>query len=426
MIPKKSSHEVCDFTRKMSDEERIPKKKTFLGQPPAITLYPDSLYKEASEPEGTDMRHSTVSYLLRVDPEQADGDKYKKYISRFENGSPEELLNTLEDVREVWSQNSIDQAGSKWGIVKTVFKGQSWLTLSASMGGQNPTENCINVAIKALKDEVFPFRSLETQILWMRREMRKPFKMSVRKYYTRVDQLNGYLKHFPKGTNDLAFSNQEIREIIEYSLPYHWREEFDRLGFKPTNAGVTKGQFLEKAEAVERYDPQKKEKKNKKGTKTSKSQEKTPKKKGHSDPKSPRKDKWCDYCEKPTHNTTDCYTLKRLKEEKASKNTTANTKKHRNEINAIFEGMSEADLKRSTEVLKKLAQKKKKADGHVIDLSKTAFGEGSTVKKTKVAFKEKLKNLGNSESENDSDEEMSDADSVSHSEESETPEVSAD
>ncbi len=406
----------------MSENEAdaaIPRKHGYSQAPPAITLYPENLYKESDDADGTSSTSHSVSFVLRVNPEDADGETYKKYVSPFENGTAEELLITIQDLEEIWRQMALAEAGAKWGILKTVFRGQALSTLTGSLNGQNPTNNRINTALRELKDEIFPNQALKVQKLWMRRNMKKPFKMSVRKYYSHVEQINGYLPSFPGGTADSVFSEPEIRELIEYSLPQSWQNEFDKQAFVPTNDDVTRAVLLARAEAVERHDPSSRSKNRKKKSTKKKSSKKSKKTSSTDNTKTT---KWCDFCEKPTHNTADCYSLKKLKSEcqkdfrGSKKNNGSN--KTRNELNVMFNNMSENDLKKTHAALKQAQRKKRSSSNNEVAVAETEtiFDDVEPPKKKVRVDKElvkSLENLGNSHSEESSDSgESEESDSV--------------
>ena len=96
----------------------------------------------------------------------------------------------------------------------------------------------------------FPHRALEIQKLWMRRKMRKPTEMSFRKMVAAVVRINNSIPYFPGATVVDKFSEAEIIELLEWSIPQKWRNKFDLEGYIPSLE--TRAKLVEKCEALER------------------------------------------------------------------------------------------------------------------------------------------------------------------------------
>jgi hypothetical protein len=83
-----------------------------------------------------------------------------------------------------------------------------------------------DVLISVAKN-IFPHRALEIQKNWMRRQIRKPKDMPVRKLVAIITKMNNSLARFPEADENDKFEQSELLEIIEWSLPYEWRAKFD-------------------------------------------------------------------------------------------------------------------------------------------------------------------------------------------------------
>ena len=109
-IALKSSHSryfsLQDFTRKIRVQayrekmnDRIPRKPT-KGVEPCLTLFP----KPSQEPEEKDL----VEFAMKVRAGSgATAPTYKRRVARFANGTPNEWIDLLESLEELFAQNSL-------------------------------------------------------------------------------------------------------------------------------------------------------------------------------------------------------------------------------------------------------------------------------------------------------------------------------
>lgn len=166
--------------------------------------------------------------------------------------------------------------------------------------------------------------------------------MTARKLAAAVCRINNALPHFPGGSNEEKFSDQEIIELLEFSVPEAWRTKFDLEGYIPSEDN--KAAFIAHCEVQERHEQ----------TVTKKPKEKITVKKAH---KSAGKNKsregkkhltgpfFCkEHGENPTHDTASCYTLKNRAAKGGNSNSSSgssaqrnfNGKKFRKEIHILF------------------------------------------------------------------------------------------
>ena len=76
----------------------------------------------------------------------ADGSgKYKKHLALFEEGTPQEWIDTQRAIMEVWTQNSIESPADRVAIVKSVLRGESLTTFDAAIadGMKNAEGNTV-------------------------------------------------------------------------------------------------------------------------------------------------------------------------------------------------------------------------------------------------------------------------------------------
>ena len=286
-------------------------------------------------PENQDKVELDKSKFISMDLKSRAGGKnvstYKKYVKRFEEGTPQEWIDLLRDLEEIWRQNTIAEPQDRASIVRTVLRGDALTGFDTALddvrtndeGDLDPMSiKNVSDALDRVTDMVFPHRALEMQKLWMQRGMKKPYEMSTRKMASAITRINNALPMFPGATEDSKFTEEELVGLIEWSLPEHWRSKFDLDGFIPTLH--PKIQLIAHCEAIERNEQQTRGERtnNPKNTKFKTTSGKNKEK--------PKGKFYCtEHGENPTHATKDCYTLKN-REKKNDGSNGANPKKFTN------------------------------------------------------------------------------------------------
>ena len=230
--------------------------------------FKDPVFKLKEEEEPPTEKENSVTYTLKVRA-NATGQNiqtYKRILRRFEEGSPEAFIKTLQGLREIWIQNGVTTASDREATVKTVLKGESWNQFAGHLKSLTETtaaDGTVNVipstvehveaALSEVGNNVFPHDALKNQKQWMRRNLHKPSDMPIRKMVSAVVRINSYLPYLPGATENDKFSDVEVVELLEFSLPPSWRAKFDLERFVPTDHDRAK--LIEMCEALERSLP---------------------------------------------------------------------------------------------------------------------------------------------------------------------------
>ena len=136
------------------------------------------------------------------------------------------------------------------------------------VGEDDPiTDAGVEVALNVVATTVFPHRALEIQRLWMNCRMFKPVELTTRQTSAvAINRLNNALPLFPGGSELSKFSESQVVELLEWSLPPTWRAKFDLDGYIPTLGSKMK--LIEACETIERNETTTADKEdNKKGKK---------------------------------------------------------------------------------------------------------------------------------------------------------------
>ena len=262
-------------------------------------------------------RTQLITYTLKIRPNGANDHTYKKALKLFSTGSVTDWIETVKDINEVWTQNSVGGPHDRAAIVKTILRDEalSHFEVALEVLRQGPngerlefTADLVNKALEYVSLAIFPHRALETQKQWMRRHMKKPMKMRYRLFQARVLKINKYLPYFPGANEDSKFSSSDILEMLEFSLPDVWRQEWDKKGYIPTNHTLEK--LIQEAEAMERSEDEgkkivEKERKRKRENKNRNNQG------GRSNVvnKKTKKQKYCKEHGLGNHDSSECWTL---------------------------------------------------------------------------------------------------------------------
>ena len=268
-----------------------------------------------------------ITFDLKVRAGAAAGSpNYKKSMRVFEEGSPQEWMDVLAGIREIWRQNTVNGPNDRAATIVAILKGDSLTAFEAALEDVriNPDPNQedpvpmtiehIEIALRAVTNIVFPHRALEIQKLWMTRAMRKPFDLTTRKTAAALSRINNCLPLFPLGVPASKFTENELVGLIEWALPQEWRRSFDLKGYVPSL--FNRERLMIECEAIERNEGLRKDVKNEKNDNNKNNKKvkfaKSENKKGKSAAKvNGSGEFFCKECGRnPTHATVDCYVLK--------------------------------------------------------------------------------------------------------------------
>ncbi len=249
----------------------------------------------------------------------ASSPSYKKYVRKFEEGTPQEWIDLRRDILEIWTQNGITGATDRTSTIRALLRGESLTTFETALADARQdaegaetalSAEMVEIAMDNVTKSVFPHRALEIQKLWMQRGMKKPFDLSTRKTAAAITRINNALPMFPGGSETSKFSNQDLVGLLEWALPQPWRTKFDLDGYVPTLH--PKAKLIEACEAIERNEvPMESDHKtNDKGKSKNAKSAKNGWKAKNSENNSTKKLYCSEHGQNATHSTKDCFTIK--------------------------------------------------------------------------------------------------------------------
>ena len=160
----------------------FPKKNKFYPRStaqPVLPLLPESLPSS----EETKQAFITMELYTKAGEKGKEAQTYKKAIRRFKEGSCQEWIEFLDNITEVFKQNSISEPSDKIAVIRSVLGGDSRssfdvaledLQIAPKEGETEPklTEEMIEFALEAVAITIFPKKALTTQKRWMQHELK--------------------------------------------------------------------------------------------------------------------------------------------------------------------------------------------------------------------------------------------------------------
>ena len=220
-----------------------------------LVIPPISLERPMEKKDYAKGEFATVK--LRNVPNDANSMTYDYQVPFFSTGTPEEWLKFKARLNRVITGQNMTTAIQKYGCARRFLQGQA-LTTFNNMADEQPAVTIQNyeLCIEHVNESLFPQRAYVIQTRWMRRYLRKPPEMKARAYVDRVLELNGYLTEFPRPNGNVAvkLDDDEIMDILEFSLPNRWQTTMTIQGFNVQEKTIS--EFIEFCERLERTEPE--------------------------------------------------------------------------------------------------------------------------------------------------------------------------
>jgi hypothetical protein len=313
---KKEQDKEMQFQKRQVNYKKSP------GFVPVIPLVPTKLTTDELKDKS-----AYITLTLQVSRGTGPGTQnYKKSIRTFEDGDPQQWMDVMTGLREIWLQNYVDDVTDMSNTVGAILKGDSLTAYEAAVEDLtvNPnddtqvlplTEDHVKNVLRAVSETVFPFRALETQKQWMSKHMKKPYNMTLKTMTHAMSKINNFLPYFPEGGVKSKYSESELTGILQFAVPDYYRAAFDLRDYIPTDE--SKSRFITECEQVKRNtkpkshereddDDERRSSKKVKFAKSEKSNIKSGSRLATED-----SGMFCTHCKTDTHNTASCYKLKK-------------------------------------------------------------------------------------------------------------------
>jgi hypothetical protein len=184
--------------RTYREKMRFPVKKTSFSRhggklkpstlQPVLPLLPEVLPRKDQD------KSKFINFELKSRAGQPAGSTtYKKFVRVFEEGFPQQWIDLIRDLEEIWTQNSVNGPSDRAYTIRALLKGESLTAFETALEDvcvdPDPDANALQAltiehigrAMDQVSNAVFPHRALKIQKLWMVRGMKKPYDLSTRK-----------------------------------------------------------------------------------------------------------------------------------------------------------------------------------------------------------------------------------------------------
>ena len=171
-------------------------------------------------------------------------------------------------------------------------------------------------ALEVLNKRYIPLDGLAKQKAYMRYQLRLG-NLGIKAFVARLLELNNYLAYFPAGDRSSMLPDDELIEIIDRAKPIEWHLAMLTANIDPSSMSLQEVvEYFERLEIMEKIRKQA-------GLGTpSTSVPSNSKRNKKRDPKVAFQDsdkKHCLVCDTDTHNTADCFVLKKAKKLRGNK-----------------------------------------------------------------------------------------------------------
>lgn len=196
-------------------------------------------------------------YKLRNDPADPTSGGYDLTIPYFRDGTPEQFLRFRKNLLKVFAGQNVTDGPGMFTIGRRLMDGDALSEFENFVTAEQLTQtvNNFNRAMEAVAKHVFPAQAAKLQKRYLRRFVRKPLTMSVRKFVARIQEINNYLPSFPPqvpGEPIQKLDDDEVIDLMEFGVPRAWQKKMEEHDFDSTNTTI--GEFLAFCERMERIE----------------------------------------------------------------------------------------------------------------------------------------------------------------------------
>jgi hypothetical protein len=148
----------------LSVHTKIPRVKKSGHLLPVLLLIPQKTTKMEEE------KGKFIAFDLKTRVRQpSDPTKYKKYVRKFEESNPQELIGRLTDLEEIWTQNSMTGGTDMASTVRALVRGESAVAFETALQDARTAEEGqikpisvkhVSQALNAVTESVFSAPSI--------------------------------------------------------------------------------------------------------------------------------------------------------------------------------------------------------------------------------------------------------------------------
>jgi hypothetical protein len=285
--------------------------------------------KEKSVSAPANSRDLFVSISLRTDPGKKDSGTFEQKVRTFSQGTAEEFIRWRMAFDEVVRAKPLTSGKSKVGMANVLLTGAAkdlfahhLLSVNVAPPGaasddEDEDDDAIfDATIAQLSKQYVPLDGLAKQKAYLRYHLRLG-NIGVKPFVARLQELNNYLSYFPNGSRASKLPDDELIEIIDRAKPLEWHVAMLTANIDPSTMSLQEvTEYFERLELMEKLRKSAAKAATPSATTNptggkSTTTSTTNKKRSASGAMKTDEAKHCLLCNTTTHNTVDCFYLKK-------------------------------------------------------------------------------------------------------------------
>lgn len=294
----------------------------------------------------------TRSFSVRTIPTDPDSvTTTRRFRVLDQPKRPLEVLQTKRLAEQGIKGNNLTAGPPRYAFWRSLLDGAALASFDKHSRdvGNETNDNLVEV-VKRWLTSMLPQRVLMSHQLYLRRELVKSKEVTTQQFATAVETLNNINEELPPGFDpDQKIKGEELRELIAERLPREQRRILRSNGIDPRSSTIE--QMVETAQRVETMyelessessDESSEDEKPKKSAKKKGSTKRAPSK------KEAKPEFYCKiHGKNSTHDSSNCYKLKRDRDGHGDKKPSANAyKKAKRDLHLVEEKLAEEKRKR--------------------------------------------------------------------------------
>lgn len=233
---------------KIAPEAPIPRK------PKKKAAYIVPLIREETDSDSYDAE-KLVKFKLRNSPADADSTLRETSILPFDTGTPEKFIEFKLKLAEIQIGLNNTTGSAQYQTARQLLHGDALAAFNVK-ATELSTQTVAHYAecISHLTQHVMPAKAAKIHNRYLRHSVRKPNDMTTKQFFSRVVEMVEMTTQID--SNATKLSDEAVKEILEFGVPYAWQAEMTRQMFDPLDKTVQELlHFFEAQEQAERDDP---------------------------------------------------------------------------------------------------------------------------------------------------------------------------
>jgi hypothetical protein len=178
-------------------------------------------------------RKGGIGLYLRTDPEDAESDRIKIFVSPYESGDLEEVLGFVDNFRNLTRRKGLEENGpALFQHARLLLREDALVNFVAchndameyiDEGDETETQEIFTAVFEALMAREVPDeltgRMLKKSLT--SEKLNKPYELTVSEFVKRLKKINKYIMYCPGATT--ALTNEDLITVLEQAGPQAWR-----------------------------------------------------------------------------------------------------------------------------------------------------------------------------------------------------------